>query len=80
MGKKNKPIRVKLIANPGAGTVLDKAARIELVTRYLLDSGLKVDVALAHPKREAIPIAKRAVKDGFSNVKDRNQIKPKKPK
>ena len=68
MGKKNKPIRVKLIANPGAGNVLEAAARIEQVTHYLLEYGLKVDVALAHPKKEAIPIAKKAVKDGYDVV------------
>jgi diacylglycerol kinase (ATP) len=68
MGKKNKPIRAKLIANPGAGNVLEAASRIEQVTHYLLDYGLKVDVALAHPKREAIPIARKAVKDGYDVV------------
>ncbi len=68
MAKKNKPIRVKLIANPGAGNVLEAAARIAQVTHYLLEYGLKVDVALAHPKRKAIPIARRAVKDGYDVV------------
>ena len=33
-----------------------------------MDQGLKVDVALAKPKKEAIPIAKRAVKDGYDIV------------
>ena len=68
MSKKNKPIRAKLIANPGAGNVLEAASRIEQVRCYLLDYGLKVDIALAHPKREAIPIAKKAVKDGYDIV------------
>ncbi|MBE3144435.1 MAG: diacylglycerol kinase family lipid kinase [Planctomycetes bacterium] len=68
MSKKNKPIRVKLIANPGAGNVLEAASRLEQVTRYLLDYGLKVDVALAKPKKEAIPIARKAVKDGYDVV------------
>lgn len=68
MSKKNKPIRAKLIANPGAGDVLKIAKRIELVSRYLLDDGLKVDVALAHPKKEAIPIARKAIKDGYDVV------------
>lgn len=68
MSKKNKSIRVKLIANPGAGDVLKSAARLEQVTHYLLDDGLKVDVALAKPKKEAIPIAKKAVKDGYDVV------------
>jgi diacylglycerol kinase (ATP) len=68
MAKNNKPIRVKLIANPGAGNVLEAGSRIEEVTHYLLEYGLKVDVALAHPKREAIPIARKAVKDGYDVV------------
>lgn len=68
MPKKNKPVRAKLIANPGAGDVTTAASRIEQVTRYLLEYGLKVDVALAHPKNEAIPIAKKAIKDGYDIV------------
>jgi YegS/Rv2252/BmrU family lipid kinase len=68
MSKKNEPIRVKLIANPGAGDVQKSASRLEEVTHYLLDQGLKVDVALAKPKRKAVPIAKQAVKDGFEVV------------
>jgi diacylglycerol kinase (ATP) len=68
MSKKNKPVRVKLIANPGAGNVLLEAARLEQVTHYLLDAGLDVDVALAKPKKEAIPIAQQAVKDGYDVI------------
>jgi diacylglycerol kinase (ATP) len=68
MSKKNKLIRVKLIANPGAGKVSEAASRIEQVMRYLSEDGLKVDVALAHPKNEAIPIAQKAVKDGYKVV------------
>jgi diacylglycerol kinase (ATP) len=68
MPKKNKPVRVKLIANPGAGDVSEAASRIEQVMQYLADEGLKVDLALAHPKRGAIPIAKKAVKDGYDVV------------
>jgi diacylglycerol kinase (ATP) len=68
MSKKNKPGRVKLIVNPGAGDPLKAAARLEQVIGYLKDEGLKVDVALAHPKKEAIPIARRAVKDGYDVV------------
>ncbi len=68
MPKKNKPIRVKLIANPGAGDPSKAASRLDQVTRYLLEYGLKVDVALAHPKKEAIPIARQAVKDGYDVV------------
>jgi diacylglycerol kinase (ATP) len=68
MPKKNKPVSVKLIANPGAGDPSKAASRLDQVTRYLLDYGLKVDVALAHPKKEAIPIARKAVKDGYDVV------------
>jgi diacylglycerol kinase (ATP) len=68
MPKKNKPVRAKLIANPGAGDVLLAASRLEQVTHYLLDYGLEVDVALAKPKKEAIPIARQAVKDGYDVV------------
>lgn len=68
MSKNNKPVRVKLIANPGAGDVSTVASRIVQVTDYLSDYGLKVDVALAHPKREAIPIARKAIKDGYDVI------------
>jgi diacylglycerol kinase (ATP) len=68
MPKKNKSIRVKLIANPGAGNVLEAASRLDQVIHYLRESGMKVDVALAKPKREAIPIARKAVKDGYDVV------------
>jgi diacylglycerol kinase (ATP) len=68
MSKKNKPIRVKLIANPGAGDVTTAASRIDQVTNYLLEYGLKVDLALVKPKNEAIPIVKKAIKDGYDVV------------
>jgi diacylglycerol kinase (ATP) len=68
MSKKNKPVRAKLIANPGAGDLLSITSRIEQVRQYLADGGLKVDLALAKPKREAIPIARKAVKDGYDIV------------
>ena len=68
MSKKNKRTRVKLIANPGSGDILGAASRIEQVRRYLSDYGLKVDLALAKPKKEAIPIARKAVKDGYDVV------------
>ncbi|MRS03853.1 hypothetical protein EG832_11630, partial [bacterium] len=68
MSKKKTSTRVKLIANPGAGDPLQAAARLEQVTQYLTDAGLKVDVALAKPKKEAIPIARKAVKDGYDVV------------
>jgi diacylglycerol kinase (ATP) len=68
MSKRNKPIRVKLIANPGAGDPAQSSARLEQVTSYLTEAGLQVDVALAHPKKEAIPIVRRAIKDGYDVV------------
>lgn len=68
MSKKNKPLRVKLIANPGAGAVADPGARIEQVRRYLIEAGLKVEVALAHPKKAATSIARKAVKAGYPVV------------
>src|SRR6266511_5062194 len=60
--------RVKLIANPSSGDPLKATMRLEQVTRCLLDLGVNVDVALAHPTKEAVPIAKKAVKKGYSTV------------
>jgi diacylglycerol kinase (ATP) len=57
-----------LIANPGAGKVLEAASNLEEVTRILMEKGIKVDVALAHPIRKAIPIARKAVEDGYDMV------------
>ena len=68
MSKKNKIVRVKLIANPGAGDIATAATKIKQVTRFLLEFGLDVDVALAKPKKEAIPIAKKAIKDGYDVI------------
>jgi diacylglycerol kinase family enzyme len=68
MSKKNKPMRAKIIANLGAGNVLLAASRLEQVTSYLLENGVKVDEALAKPKKEAIPIARKDVKDGYDVV------------
>jgi diacylglycerol kinase (ATP) len=68
MSKKDKPVRVKLIANPGAGDVLKSASKLEEVTTYLVEAGVDLDVALAKPKKVAIPIARKAVKDGFDVV------------
>lgn len=68
MTKNKKRIRVKLIANPGSGSIVEAASKIEQARQYLLDYGMKVDVALAKPKKEAIPIAKKAVKDGYDIV------------
>lgn len=68
MSKKKKLIRAKLIANPGAGKATDATARLEQATRSLLECGIQADVALAKPKKEATPIAKKAVKDGYKIV------------
>ena len=57
MSMKNKPMRVMLIANPGAGNVLLAASRFDEVTSYLKEAGVKVDVAFARPKKEVILIA-----------------------
>lgn len=68
MSKKTKSIRVKLIANPGAGKASDSADNLKLVMEYLKKNGLKVDVALAKPKEEATPITRQAIKDGYKIV------------
>lgn len=68
MPKKNKSIHAKLIVNPGAGKSSDSGENLKLVIGYLEKNGLKVDVALANPKEEATPIARRAVKDGYKIV------------
>src|SRR5215208_117301 len=60
--------RVKLIANPASGSGEEATARLEQVTRHLLDLGVNVDVALAHPTKKAVAIAKKAVKNGYSTV------------
>lgn len=68
MAKKMKNNRAKLIANPGSGTSSDRGKLIEQVTRSLKDLGIKVDVVVAKPKEKAIPIARRAVKDGYKLI------------
>ena len=68
MSKKDKPVRVKLIANPFAGDTLEAASKIEQVMHHLLEHGLQVDLALVKPKDEAIPIVKKAIKEGFDVV------------
>jgi diacylglycerol kinase (ATP) len=68
MSKKNKTLRVKLIANPGSGTGVGRGSIIEQVTRSLNEQGVKVDVAIAKPKEKAIPIAKKAVREGYKII------------
>lgn len=64
----NRRIRAELIANPGAGNGLDAATRLEQFTSALLEYGVKVEVALADPKQEAIPNARSATKNGYDLV------------
>lgn len=68
MPKKTKPIRAKLIANPGAGEEAEIPERIDLAVRSLTDLGIMVDVALASPVEEGLIIAKNAVKDGYKII------------
>ena len=63
MPKKRKSGSVKLIANPGSGQMTG-GQLLEQVTRALKDRGFKLDVVLARPNEEAIPIARRAARDG----------------
>lgn len=60
--------RAKLIVNPGAGKMLESSTILEQVTQALLAHGVLVDVALAHPTKEAVPIVKKAVRKGYSTV------------
>ena len=64
-GRKGMP--VKLIANPGSGK-MEGNTLLEQVTRCLQDQGYKLDVALARPNEQAVPIAKQAVRDGYRVV------------
>ena len=68
MSKKSKNVCAKLIANPGSGDAASRGKLLEQVTRCLKDQGIEVDVAVAKPKEEAIPIARRAVKDGYKII------------
>jgi YegS/Rv2252/BmrU family lipid kinase len=70
MSKKNKSMRVKLIANPNAGDgdASEAADNLKLVIDYLQKFGLKVDVAFTTPKEEATPVARRASKNGYKIV------------
>jgi diacylglycerol kinase (ATP) len=68
MSNKIKSKRALLIANPGSGKASSRTALIEEITGHLQAEGVKVDVAIAKPKEEAIPIARRAVKAGYGTV------------
>ncbi len=60
--------KIKLIFNPGAGAKENASTVLEQVTRKLQDLGFIVDVAVAHPKKAAIPIARKAARDGYKLV------------
>ena len=68
MANNDKLKRIKLIANPGSGKMLESPKLLEQVTQYFVDHGIPIDVALAHPTAEAVPIAKKAIKKGYSTV------------
>jgi len=68
MSNKDKKNRVKLIANPGSGQFSESPQILQQVTGYLIEAGLRVEVALAHPVKEAVRIARKAARDGYSTV------------
>lgn len=68
MSRDDRANQVKLIVNPSAGKMLESSKILPQVTQCLLDYGVKVDVALAHPTKEVVAIAKKAVKNGYSTV------------
>ena len=68
MSKKNKKVWAKLIANPGSGTGSGRGELLEQVIRSLKGHGVKVDVAVATPHEAAVPIARRAVKEGYKVI------------
>jgi diacylglycerol kinase (ATP) len=68
MSKKSKKVWAKLIANPGSGNATGRGQLLEQVTRSLKDQGVKVDVAVAKPHEAALPIARRAVKEGYKII------------
>ena len=67
MPRRDKSMRVKLIANPGSGK-MGKQTLLEHVIQYLTDQGVRVDVALARPKKMAVKIAKKAVKNKYKFI------------
>lgn len=68
MSKKNKSNRIKLITNPGAGNSEEAPEKLNTVVEILTKNGYKVDVVFSHPKEEATPVARRAVKKGYGIV------------
>lgn len=67
MSKKDKVVHAKLIANPGSGKMVGNQL-LQDVTRCLQDQGLELDVVLARPNEKAVPIARKAVRDGYKVV------------
>jgi len=65
MSKKDKTTYAKLIANPGAGAPSESSADLQRAVQLLHKNGIEADLALAKPKEEVTPIAKRALKDGY---------------
>lgn len=63
-----KSLRAKLIANPGSGKTANKPILLEQVVRSLMAQGIEVEVAFARPKKMAVPVAHKAVKDGYKLV------------
>jgi diacylglycerol kinase (ATP) len=68
MAKDKKIVKARLIANPGSGTSADRGKLIEKAARCLKDLGMEIDVAVAKPKEKAIPIARKAVKNGYKVI------------
>ena len=64
---KKQSVVAKLIANPGSGKMAGNKL-LEQVTRSLQDQGLKPDVVLVKPNEKAVPIARKAVRDGYQIV------------
>lgn len=65
---RGKTLRAKLIANPGSGKTAADHLLLEQVVRSLIAQGLEVEVAFARPKKMAVPIAQKAVKEGYKLV------------
>ena len=62
MSNNDKSGSVKLIANPSSGDPSEATTRLAKVTCCLLDLGINVDVALAHPTKEAVATAKKQLR------------------
>ncbi len=65
---KNKSLYAMLIANPGAGQIKKQESLMVDVAQHMVDHGIQVDVALAHPIKEATRAARKAVKNGYDII------------